>query len=489
MRFASTAVQMRELDRRVIEGLGLPGVALMELAARGVADVVRAHHATDATRGVTIVCGPGNNGGDGWAVARWLRAHGVAVSVWSVGEPRSGTDAAIMRNVARAMGIREVQGVDGAGLVIDAVFGTGLVRDVEEPYAGAIAKIDRCGAPVVAIDVPSGLESDTGRVLGRCATAVRTVTFGRPKLGMYLGEGPDLCGEIHVVDIGLEAGTPSDVQAAAEIPDWSDLAPRWPVRRASDHKNSVGHLLVVAGSAAMTGAAILVCRGALAAGIGLVTLVATRSMRARLAGAPPEVMLLDGGEGETLMSLPDLARYDAVAVGPGLGGGHPLPLGLRDALAEQWATDSRPWIADADALPITGPSSAPRVLTPHPGEAARLLGGTAAYVQADRLGSAQRLATRGTVLLKGRFTVIAAEGWRPSLNPTGSPALATGGTGDVLTGVIGALLARGVPPRDAARLAAFVHGRAGERLSAQRADGWTASDVASEISAAAAERP
>ena len=181
----------------------------------------------------------------------------------------------------------------------------------------------------------------------------------------------------------------------------------------------------------MTGAAILVCRGALAAGIGLVSLVAARPMRARLAGAPPEVMLIDGGDGETLEGLPDLSRYDAIAVGPGLGGGQALAPALRQALTDRWATNPRPWIADADALPCTGPSSLPRVLTPHPGEAARLLGRTTAEVQADRLGSAQRLAPRGTVLLKGRFTVIAAEGCRPSLNPTGSAALATGGTGDV----------------------------------------------------------
>lgn len=487
MRYACTAAQMRERDRRVIGGLGLPGIALMELAVKGVVDVVSAHHAREGQRGVVVVAGPGNNGGDGWAVARWLVARGWPVSVWSVAEPRAGTDAAIMRAVARAMGIREVGSVAGAGLVIDAVFGTGLVRDVEEPYASAITAMNDAGVPVVAIDLPSGLSSDSGAVMGCSVSAVRTVTFDRPKLGMFLGEGPERCGGVHVVDIGLEAATPADEEVSAEIPEWADLAPRWPVRRPSDHKGSTGHLLVVAGSAAMTGAAILVCRGALATGIGLVTLVATRSMRPRLAGAPPEVMLLDGGEGDTVESLPDLSRYDAIAVGPGLGGGHPLAPALHAALAEHWKTDPRPWIADADALVCTGPSDQPRVLTPHPGEAARLLGGDVASVQADRPGSARRLVERGTVLLKGRFTVVAAEGALPSLNPTGSSALATGGTGDVLTGVIGALLARGVAPRDAARIGAWIHGRAGERLSARRSDGWTASDVAAEIAAAAAE--
>ncbi|MEQ1504105.1 MAG: NAD(P)H-hydrate epimerase, partial [Myxococcota bacterium] len=290
MRFASTAAQMRALDRAVIEGLGLPGIALMELAAGGVARVIRDHHGDDAARGTAVVCGPGNNGGDGWAVARWLHGWGLPVWVWAVGAPSDGTDAAIERTVARAAGVPERVGVDGAGLVVDAVFGTGLVRAVTDPYAAALTAIAACGAPIVAVDLPSGLETDTGAVLGVCPAATRTVTFGRPKLAMVLGDGPDRCGEVHVVDIGLDAGTPAGDRAAAELPDAADLHPLRPIRRPGDHKGTHGHLLVVAGSAAMCGAAILACRGALAAGVGLVTLAATGPMRARLAGLPPEVM-------------------------------------------------------------------------------------------------------------------------------------------------------------------------------------------------------
>jgi ADP-dependent NAD(P)H-hydrate dehydratase / NAD(P)H-hydrate epimerase len=330
-------------------------------------------------------------------------------------------------------------------------------------------------------------------VLGRCVRAVRTVTFARTKLGMWVGEGPARCGAVDVVDIGLAASTSGAERAAAEIPGWDDLGPLWPGRPDAEHKGAHGHLLVVAGSAAMVGAAILTCRGALAAGIGRCTLVATRAMRPRLAALPPEVMVLDGGEGDVLTDLPDTGPYDALAVGPGLGGGAPLPGALARALGALWASDPRPCVFDADALPCTsapGEGSGPRVLTPHPGEAGRLLGTSSREVQADRIAAAARLAERGVALLKGQNTVVAAGGAAlPSLNPTGSGALATGGSGDVLTGVIGALLARGLPARDAARLGAFVHGRAGEQLTALRPDGWTASDVADRIPWATSRPP
>jgi hydroxyethylthiazole kinase-like uncharacterized protein yjeF len=493
MRLLSTSSQMRQLDEHVIRKLGLPGIALMELAAKGVADAVRQHHAEQARRGVVVVCGPGNNGGDGWAVARWLAQWGYPVVIWSPAPPKPGTDAAVMREVALRQGLREVSGLGLAGLVVDALFGTGLTygRELAEPFAGAVDAIAASDAAVVSVDVPSGLDADNGRICGRAVTADRTVTFGREKLGFFLAQGPDRVGEIQVVDIGLGAAQLDlKTSVAAEMPEASDLAPRWPRRSPSDHKGTLGHLLVIAGSTSMTGAAILACRGALGTGIGKLTLLATRPMMSRLAALPPEVMVLDGGPGDVIERLPsedELSPFDAVAVGPGLGGGRPLPAALGEALSRAWVSDARPWVADADALPYTRISPAPRVLTPHPGEAARLLGDSTDNVGLDRMAAARRLAPRGVALLKGRYTVIAAEGLVPSINPTGSSALATGGSGDVLTGVIGALLARGVAPRDAARLGAFVHGRAGERLSSRRVDGWGASDIAAEIAPAIAE--
>lgn len=479
---------MRMLDARVISGLGLPGIALMELAAHGAAEIIRRRHDTDARKGVSVVCGPGNNGGDGWAIARWLSLWGYPVSVSPVAEPREGTDAAIMRSVARAQGIGESPELLPAGIVVDALFGTGITREVTGPFASSIESMNRSGLPIVAIDVPSGLHTDTGEEMGVAVRAARTVTFGREKLGFFLSRAPEHTGPVDVVDIGLGAATGRGDLASAEIPEDAELMSLWPRRSALDHKGSLGHLLVIAGSAAMTGAAILACSGALAAGIGRITLLATSAMRARLTSLPPEVMLLEGGEGDRLEQLPPqevLARFDALVVGPGLCGGQPPPRALASELSRLWASDPRPWIADADALPLTGPSDRPRVITPHPGEAARLLSLGGAEIERDRVSAVQRLSSRGTALLKGRYTLIQASGAPLSINASGDPSLATGGSGDVLAGFIGALLARGLSPRDAARLGAHAHGRAGEHLGSERREGWTASDVARALKALA----
>ncbi|MCB9687005.1 MAG: NAD(P)H-hydrate dehydratase [Alphaproteobacteria bacterium] len=479
MRFVSTAAQSRELDRRVIEGLQLPGIALMELAARGVADAILAHHADAARRGTVVACGPGNNGGDGYAVARWLKGWGLPVSVVALGLPRAGSDAELMAECARAAGVDVLDAVEGApGLWVDALFGTGLGRDLNAE-ARALVQAMR-GSPVVAVDLPSGLDSDTGHVWGACPQAATTVTFGRPKLGMFCGEGPARCGRVVVVDIGLGAGTPRDGLATAEIPDAADLAPLWPRRGPLDHKGRSGHLLIVAGSAPMAGAAVLACRGALAAGAALVTLAAPRGAFGRLAGLPPEVMVLPSGEGDLTEGVPTFDRATALLVGPGLAGGGALAPQLASSLAAVWHADPRPAVFDADALPATGPTphAARRVLTPHPGEAARLLQASTREVAADRFDAARALSDRGVTLLKGRPTMVASAGGRPSINPTGNEVLAVGGSGDVLAGVIGGLLARSVDARDAARLGAWVHGAAADALRARRSQGWRASDVA-----------
>ncbi len=469
----STAAQVRELDRRVIEGLGLPGVALMELAADGVVQSVLRHHAADAARGVAVVCGPGNNGGDGWAVARRLAARGFPVVVVAVGEPRRGTDAAVMCAVARRQGVRE--GDPGApGLWVDALFGTGLARELSPEALGWIRRMNAGPAPVVAVDVPSGLCSDTGRTWGGVVRAARTVTFARSKLGLWLQAGPEAAGAVEVVDLGLGAASGPHELAAAFVTEGSDLS--WPVRARGDHKTRSGHLLVVAGSAAMSGAAVLCCRAALAAGVGLVTLAAPDGCR--VADHPPEVMVRTTGPGPRTLELPADGPWTAIVAGPGLGGGAPLDPALAAALGTWWAGSPLPLLFDADALPATAASGrADRALTPHPGEAARLLGCAVSEVEADRLGAAARLAERGAVVLKGPHSVVRAQGEPPWLNPTGNPILATGGTGDVLAGVIGALLARGVPAFAAVRMGTFVHGRAADLLRARRSQGFVASDV------------
>ncbi len=486
MKLACTAAEMRELDRRMIADLGLPGAALMEVAARAVAESIHRHHATAKKKGVIVVCGGGNNGGDGWAVARWLQGWGWPVAVIEAHPPAVGSDAAIHRGVALRAGVTLLSEWKSAGLVVDAVFGTGLSRAIEGRAAELLRRVGAQRAPVVAVDLPSGLDADTGVAQDLCPRATRTVTMGRAKLGMWLRDGPEHCGEVEVVDLGYDAVPEAGTLATAEMPDAADL--EWPRRKRTDHKRKSGHLLVVAGSAAMAGAAVLACKGALAAGAGLVTLYAPRGARGRFGSLPPEVMLLEGGSRDRLERLPtDLRPFDAIAAGPGVGAREPLPEKLASDLTALWQSDRRAAVFDADALPCTGPSrNAQRVLTPHAGEAGRLLGIDASTVEADRVGWARHLAARGTVVLKGPFSLVASEGKRVSINPTGGPVLASGGTGDVLTGIVGALLARGVPARDAARLATFVQGVAADRLAARRPEGWRATDIAKEIPAAVA---
>ena len=485
MRRVCTAEQVRALDHAVIHGLGVPGAALMETASRGVALAIRRHHLDAARRGTVVVCGGGNNGGDGYAVARWLHGWGIDTAIWSL-SPRSSGDAAPMRAAALALGIPEVEGVEGAGLVVDAIFGTGLTRDVSGEPAGAIRAITACGSPVVAVDLPSGLCSDTGAVRGVAVRADRTVTFGYLKLGLLGEPGADHAGVIDVVDIGLDAADPDALlgPALAEVPDFADdLAGLWPVRGGGDHKGRSGHLAVVAGSRAMAGAAILACRGALACGVGLLTLVTAAEAYPRLADLPPEVMVVVADDA-TLQRLPEIREPTAWVVGPGLGGGEPLTAQASATLEEIWRTRTAPAVFDADALAcVGGAPGGPRVITPHPGEAGRLLGSSSGAVQADRFRAARALARPGVVgLLKGRNTLISTPDRPISVNPTGGPVLATGGSGDVLAGMIGALLARGLGTWDATRVGAWLHGAAGDWL-AERAGPHTATDIAAAVPA------
>lgn len=480
----ASAHQVRELDRRAIEDLGLPGIALMEVASRAVAVAVLTHHLTEAQAGVVVVCGGGNNGGDGYAIARWLHGAGLPVRTWST-HPNSRGDAAVMRQVCATLGIPETDGLGGAGLVVDAVLGTGFTPPLDAGRAPAVARAleAMAGHPaVVAVDLPSGLDADRGVADPRTPRCVRTVTLARLKPGLLVGEGLARAGALELADIGLDAVPGASDLALATVLD--DPMADWPRRDVGDHKTRSGHLLVLAGSTAMAGAAVLCCRGALAAGAGLVSLAAPRGALPRLAALPPEVMVQVSGDGDVL-APPDSAWLDrgtALVAGPGLGGGQPLPPHLADWLTALWRHETRPVLFDADALVcVSGRGAGERVCTPHPGEAARLLGTSIAEVQQDRVGSVRALAAHGTALLKGPWTLV-CDGDEVTANPTGNPVLATGGSGDVLAGIIGALLARGVPSSQAARLGAWVHGLAADRLAAQGDRGWTASDVAARVS-------
>jgi NAD(P)H-hydrate epimerase len=367
---------------------------------------------------------------------------------------------------------------------VDAIFGTGLCRDVTGPYAAMIDAINGGGAHVVAVDVPSGMAADSGVALGVAVRAHHTVTFGRLKPGLLTARGRQLSGVVTVADIGLGI---ADGAAVAEVPDAGDLS--WPRRPADARKTTSGHLAIVAGHEAMAGAGILACAGALAAGAGLVTLIVPAGAHYRLGGLPAAVMVRTAGRGPVLEPMPGLfERATAIVAGPGLGGGNALTPSLITWLEALWAEEERPVLFDADALPSAGRAAAGhRVITPHVGEAARLLGSTPETVEADRFSAASRLANPAVAVLKGPFTLVAAPGERTSVNPTGCDVLATAGSGDVLAGVIGALLACGETPRDAAILGAWVHGHAADLLARERRVGWAAHDIADAIPLAIAE--
>jgi ADP-dependent NAD(P)H-hydrate dehydratase / NAD(P)H-hydrate epimerase len=454
-----TVDQIRERDDITIRSAGVPAVALMENAGRMCAKVLLERFPEARQRGVTIFAGKGNNGGDGWVMARMLHRQGVPVAVVTAQGERS-RDCEVMAAAAKGVGVQTVAPEDAWGWVrVDALLGTGIKSAPKGEVRELLDQLMRPGGPILAVDMPTGLCGDSGRVLGDIAVPEVTVTFGAARIGQLLQ--PQLVGHLVVADIGLVdwafTGT------VLEGPEVADMLPAWPM---DVHKHRKGHLGVFAGAEGMEGAAVLVCLGALRAGCGLVTLHSERIPR----GLPIEVMH---------STQPLDADYDAGAVGPGLG---QTPEALR-----LWRRLAMPAVFDADGLNALGAlppaSEHPRVITPHPGEAARLLGCTSAEVMANRLDAVQSLQNIAPALLKGQNTLIGGE--KPCFNLTGGPMLATAGSGDVLTGIVGAFLARGLLPEDALTAAAFVHGVAGELAG----PGCIASDIAAAIPAAMAALP
>jgi len=483
-----SAAQMRELDRHTIEDLGVPGELLMESAGRAVAEVVLARlRPGDA---VCVVCGPGNNGGDGLVVARQLHALGVPVRAALLSDDLSG-DAGSNLERARTAGVP----LDGArwrapaaGVLVDALFGTGLGRPLEGAARSSVRRIngarrDRPEAvSVVSVDVPSGLSADTGQVLGVAVEADATVTLGLPKRGLALEPGRSLAGSVTVARIGIADSAP-DLTLDTALWTRAGAAQELPARPRHGHKGTFGHALLVAGSEGKTGAAALCAEGAARVGAGLVTLACPAGLNDVLEVKCTEVMTAPLPETPARSFAPGardgvlaLARErDAVGLGPGVG---------RDAdtagLVRELALAIRkPLALDADG--VTAFAGEPErlrarraatVLTPHPGEAATLLGVKPAEINGDRVGAALEIARRSgaVALLKGAATVCADPDGRALVTPTGGPLLATGGTGDVLLGLVVGLLAQGLEPLRAAALTAWVHGAAADRLAARRGD-------------------
>ncbi len=473
--------QVRRLDRLAMERYGLPGEELMERAGRAVFEAARRRW-PDA-RLWTVVAGPGNNGGDGLVVARLAHQARLRVKLHLVGDPsRLQGEALHHYRKLREAGLREEpERVPPAGqrveLAVDALFGTGLARAPEGEAARAVAWLNGCGAPVVAVDLPSGLDGDTGRALGEAVRAALTVSFVGLKRGLLTGQAPDHVGELRFDALGVPAEAYAQVPPAARRLHGA-LLPRWlPRRPRTAHKGRFGHVLVVGGAPGMVGAACLAGEAAARAGAGLVSLAVHPAQAAGLAARRPELMVHPvSGAGEL---EPLLARATVVAAGPGLGQG---PWG-RELLARVLEA-GLPLVLDADALNLLAQEPQRRrdwVLTPHPGEAARLLGleGPEA-VQADRFAAVEALADRygGTVVLKGAGSLVHEASAGTWVCGAGNPGMASGGMGDLLTGLVAGLLAQGLEPWPAAAAAVWVHARAGDLAAAEGGErGLLASDL------------
>lgn len=500
----TTAGEMRRIDALAIERCGIPSATLMERAGVGAAAVVLERFPHVRAAGVLVLAGKGNNGGDGFVLARALKRRRVRTAVVLAAERAAVTGPARTKMLAweRAGGRTQTvaaddlgaaaRGVARAGLVVDALLGTGIRGEVTGLVAELITLANACGLPTVALDVPSGLDADRGVPLGVAVQAELTVAFAAPKLGTVIFPGVRYAGEVAVVDIGIPDEAIAAVGPAIAAVGYAEAAALLRPRDPEGHKGSHGHLAVVAGGRGKTGAVVLTARAASRAGAGLVTVGCPAALQGEVASRLLEQMtapLPDDGDGNLAFPLADAYRAlldgkDAVAAGPGMGVAEE-----RRALVRWLITaGGRPLVLDADALNClaeSAPGARPRaagplVLTPHPGEMARLLRRSTADVQADRIGAARALAAEldAVVVLKGARTVTAAPGGGVWLNLSGNPGLGSGGTGDVLTGVIGGLLAQGYGAEQAAVLGVFLHGAAADRVAAARGTvGMIASDV------------
>ncbi|HLY36386.1 MAG TPA: NAD(P)H-hydrate dehydratase, partial [Candidatus Binatia bacterium] len=461
---AVTAAEMRALDRWTIEH-ATAGEVLMERAGAGAARVLRER--LRAPRGpVVVVCGRGNNGGDGFVVARHLRRARVPVEVWLAARPDAlqGDAARMLARWRRVRGtVRELETaahvealcrrLEGAALAVDALFGTGLNAQVTGVAAEAIRAMNACGAPVLAVDIASGLSADTGAPLGVAVRATVTATFGYPKVGQLLYPGVEHTGLLAVVDIGIPPAAVAAVTPRVSLLEAEEVGRLLRPRAREAHKGDFGHVLVIAGSRGKTGAALLATQGAARAGAGLTTLAVPAVLQPVLEGQVREAMTTALPEPTDAAALDELlAARAAVVCGPGLG----LDDETRARVAAVVRRTKAPLVLDADGLnAIAGTTvlrerPAPTVITPHPGEMARLVGGDTGRVQGDRLGVARAFARTENVVvvLKGARTIIAAPDGGAAICPTGNPGMASGGMGDVLAGIVGGLLAQGLAPFD-----------------------------------------
>jgi ADP-dependent NAD(P)H-hydrate dehydratase / NAD(P)H-hydrate epimerase len=498
------AAQMREADRCTIDDVGISSLVLMENAGRQVVAAIEAAYESQLDERIGILCGKGNNGGDGFVVARTLIQRGVDATVFVIGTVADVRgDARINLDILGRLGVTVVEVADEqtwelhfsemsqCSLLVDAMFGTGLTSALTGMMETVVADINASGLPVVSIDLPSGMSADTPHLVGDCIEASMTVTLAAPKLPLVLAPGEPYAGDVVIADIGI----PPEVLEGLDGPRIDLLTPEYvrgliEPRAAESHKGDFGRVTIVAGSRGKSGAAHLAAVGALRSGAGLVTVATPAACQAIVASMTPEVMteaLAESNDGmvvdaalETVLAL----QHDVIACGPGLGRGPAVAEFVR-GLLERAAV---PLVLDADALTVLaddptaleGRDERVVIITPHPGEMARLIGVPVDEVQANRIQVATDFAvtSRVYVVLKGHRTIIATPEGRVFINPTGNAGMATGGTGDVLTGMIAAWLAQLLDAEAACQLAVFLHGAAGDLAAhSHGANAMIATDV------------
>ena len=510
-----TANQSRELDRLCQVKYGVPSYQLMTRAGEAVARAVARLWPDAMAAGVIVVAGKGNNGGDGFVAARALRDAGERVTVLLLARAselkgdaaRAHGDFAarggVTHEIADESQLNAALSGSSPGVMIDAIFGTGLNAEVRGIARHAVERINDLGSakhiPIIAVDIASGVNADSGAVMGAAVHAVATVTFGYAKYGQVSYPGAEFCGHLEIADIGFVPEALDEIAPGGRLIESADAAALIRPRATNTHKGTYGHLMIVAGSRGKSGAAVLTARGALRAGAGLVTAAIPDAVGAIVASAQAELMTepMPSSDGHfdsnaTIEKLSELIDgKTALAVGPGLGTSEDVAQ-LLDWIIRNGAQSNRPLLIDADglnALAKIGPAilksaGGPTVLTPHPGEMARLLGTSTTDVNSDRVGAAQQLVslTGAVVLLKGARSVIASPRGSIDVNSSGNPGMGAPGMGDILSGVGGALLGQRMDPTDALKLGVFLHGCAADRLASRVGPGgFFASEVADEL--------
>ena len=488
----ATAEQMQELDRKAIEAYRIPGIVLMENAGRGATEVISNTFPDLQKMKIAIVAGKGNNGGDGFVIARYLLNRRISVKVYLLADPKglrgdAETNFQIFQRmkgeVISVPSSKDYQKVkkelEKFDLLIDAIFGTGLDAEVRGYYREVIDHLNTLQKPIVAIDIPSGLDANTGKPFGTAVRASLTITFGLPKIGQVISPGLDYVGKLKLVDIGLPKKLVEEERIQTyllendEIRGWLSTP-----RRPDTHKGDYGHLLVIAGSVGKTGAAAMACEAALRIGAGLVTLAIPKSLNAIMEVKLTEVMTEPLPETPkqtlSLRAFSSILRLcedkKAVIIGPGIG----TFKETQSLILKLIKTLNLPIILDADGLTAlaTQPKTLPTtnrslILTPHPGEMAKLIRSTPKDVQEDRISISRNFAQSHHVhlVLKGHRSLIATPKGEVFINPTGNPGMASGGTGDVLTGMIGGLICQGFDILQSLQMAVYLHGLAGDEMA------------------------